>query len=615
MIKMNTRLFILSLSIFLSLMALSWMGDFAIDLQAEGLEGRRLKEFVGVAENIRLDVKRRLDDFMQTESQRDYTEYQYYNVPVNIPSNVPLEYQQLAKERSPLGDELDHGLAYGHFQIEPDGAITAPFYPGGPPTEISDDARRYLSNLKNNLPPLLRGVWAQAPPDEDISVTSELAAASSRQVAQEQADAKADAYMFEKVEQVDDISKKLTEQNRRAGNFKIESLDQQAQQAQVLNRSRANVDLNRYSNVAQANTSAQKEVGKQSSLEALQQRQVKPPETDRTGGLLDREQMTAVPSNEQVEVRVEPFLSMLIPVDEGQKSLFAGQVFLLRHVRIEDRHILQGFQLNTEKLMAMVTASAARAVSVYEGMKFDLSDRKDEQAAYTASLDFGFGNLVVNLAESNPDWIGAEIGKLRAWYFGVVAVVFLVVALGVTGLWRSAAAQLKLARQKDDFISAVSHELRTPLTSIRMYTEMLEKDWIKTDDKRGEYYRNMRQESERLSRLIENVLDFSRIQRQRKRYDFKLGDINQCVRSVVDMMRPYAAQHGFTLIDRFEKLEPTNFDNDAVMQIVINLLDNAVKYARNAEDKNIIIGTRRDGDHVVIEVEDHGPGLPPYQRQ
>jgi len=193
--------------------------------------------------------------------------------------------------------------------------------------------------------------------------------------------------------------------------------------------------------------------------------------------------------------------------------------------------------------------------------------------------------------------------------------VLVVVALGLTGLWRSARAQIKLAQNKDDFISAVSHELRTPLTSIRMYSEMLEKNWVKSEDKLAEYYMNMRQESERLSRLIENVLDFSRIQRGRKKYTFKVGDINKCIADVVEMMRPYAVQGGFTIKTELGRVGQSTFDSDAVTQIVVNLLDNAIKYAHDAEEKTITVKTRSDNRFVLIEIEDHGPGVPHRQRK
>jgi signal transduction histidine kinase len=148
-----------------------------------------------------------------------------------------------------------------------------------------------------------------------------------------------------------------------------------------------------------------------------------------------------------------------------------------------------------------------------------------------------------------------------------------------------------------------------------MYAEMLEKSWVKSQDKAAEYYRNMRQESERLSRLIENVLDFSRIQRGRKKYVFNVGDINNRVGAVVEMMKPYAAQRGFSVKTELGQIEPLAFDSDAVTQIVVNLLDNAIKYARNAEDRTITVRTGSDGRFVLIEVEDRGPGVPHRQRE
>jgi signal transduction histidine kinase len=239
----------------------------------------------------------------------------------------------------------------------------------------------------------------------------------------------------------------------------------------------------------------------------------------------------------------------------------------------------------------------------------------DEDVAWEAVLDFGFGNLVVYLKETVPELIVQQASQLRSWYFSIVVIVLVAVTLGLLSLWRFANAQLKLADKKDDFISAVSHELRTPLTSIRMYSEMLEKNWIKSEDKLAEYYKNMRQESERLSRLIENVLDFSRIQKGRKKFAFSVGNLNESIATVVGMMAPYAQQYGFTLQMELGELDQMTFDNDAVKQILVNLLDNAIKYARNAEDKTITVRTKTDTDFVMIEVEDHGPGVPHRQRK
>jgi signal transduction histidine kinase len=217
--------------------------------------------------------------------------------------------------------------------------------------------------------------------------------------------------------------------------------------------------------------------------------------------------------------------------------------------------------------------------------------------------------------ETDPAWIARQIRHIRLWYLSIVAVVVAAATGGLVSLWRNVREQVRLAQKKDDFISAVSHELRTPLTSIRMYSEMLDKDWVKSPEKQRQYYTNLRQESERLSRLIDNVLDFSRIQKGRKTYNFRVGRIDKCVDGVVEMMRPYAAQNGFKIILECNANAETSFDSDTVTQIVVNLLDNAVKYARDAEDKSIYVRTQSRDGFVLIEVEDRGPGIPHQQRK
>jgi len=321
--------------------------------------------------------------------------------------------------------------------------------------------------------------------------------------------------------------------------------------------------------------------------------------------------------SETVLVKVEPFVPIVVSNGDDEQSIFGGQVYLLRHVQIEDQHFRQGFMLNETKLIDEVRESAQRLMR--EGMYFELPQLNhkadDAESAYTAVFDFGFGDLILSLNEVDPGRIARQIGQLRNWYFSIVVVVLMAAALGLLSLWRYARAQIKLAEKKDDFISAVSHELRTPLTSIRMYSEMLEKNWVKSEDKLSEYYRSMRQESERLSRLIENVLDFSRIQKGRKTYTFSLGDLNECVLDVVEMIRPYATQNGFTVKTELEPELQMVFDKDSVKQIIVNLLDNAIKYACNATDRTVIVRTKKDTEYVLIEVEDHGPGVPRRQQK
>ncbi|MGD2095317.1 MAG: hypothetical protein PVH77_09955, partial [Phycisphaerales bacterium] len=117
-LKMYKRLIILSLIILSALFGLVWMGYRSIEIRAQGMEGSRIGEFAEVAEQIRQDVTHKLDEFVQTEQERPYTDYQYYYVPEDVTPT-----QRITLLRSPLGDSLDNDFAYGNFQIEPDGSI------------------------------------------------------------------------------------------------------------------------------------------------------------------------------------------------------------------------------------------------------------------------------------------------------------------------------------------------------------------------------------------------------------------------------------------------------------------------------------------------------------
>jgi len=601
---MYRRLIILSLVILAALCGLVWLGYHSIQIRAQGLEGARLGEFAAVAEQIRQDVTRKLDEFIQTEQERPYTDYQYYYVSESV---VPGQ-QQMPLLRSPLGSGLDNEFAYGNFQIEPDGTIVTPYYITGrsPATQESEPAREagvHIDNIKRNLLPVLKGsagVFKFPVAGSRLSYTDINQPADS---------------LYAGAKGKDTNLKQPTKGKLASSKeYRIESLQKESQKEQIITQRRSVVT----SNIAQS-----EELLRQQPLPDNTQSQT---EQQRTA-LLNR-QVTDVSDMQQslqqqeqadvVEIRIEPFVPLVVPGTDAQQFIFGGQVFLLRHVQIEDKHFLQGFQLNERKLIDQVEDSASHFMR--KGMCFELpqlkkQDKENEAVAYTAILHFGFGDLILNLKEIDPAWIGKEISHLRNWYFSIIGIVLLAVALGLAGLWRSARAQIKLAQKKDDFISAVSHELRTPLTSIRMYSEMLEKNWVKSEDKLTEYYQNMRQESERLSRLIENVLDFSRIQSGRKKYTFKAGDINKCIADVVEMMRPYAAQKGFSIKTELGQVGQMAFDGDAVTQIVVNLLDNAVKYARDAEDKTITVRTGSDERFILIEVEDHGPGVPHRQRK
>jgi len=629
---MYRRLIILSVIILTALCGLVWLGYHSIQIWAQGLQGTRLGEFAEVAEHIRKDVKRKLDDFILAEQNRPYTDYQYLYVPEDA-----LLRQQVQVVRSPLAGQLENSLAYGNFQIESDGTIRTPndgLQQAGAVVsdELRAEVKRYKQNIKQNLLPVLGAVMPGSPGLNLDEKFEALLKAQAKESARTQ--------LARNTKFQNESGKGKTVQSDRGKNLPIESLQNPDHRTQVLRQRRSIYEQNIYTNTApqatEPNTPAPLEARQRPANQPVSQSppiqttdnntpatpqplpQGQPPIQQSTPQSNRPARESQGPQNQTVQVRIEPFVPIVTGGADTEQSIFNGQVFLVRHVQIEDRHFLQGFKLNEKRLIEEVKESASRFMR--EGMSFELPQIKNKPAesrniAYSAILDFGFGNLILNLKEIDPARISNKINWLRNWYLGTITVVLLAVTLGLASLWRNARAQLKLAQKKDDFISAVSHELRTPLTSIRMYSEMLENNWVKSQDKRTEYYRNMRAESERLSRLIENVLDFSRIQRGRKKYTFRTGDINRCVAEVVETMRPYAKQNGFSIKMELGPLGQTAFDHDAVTQIMVNLLDNAIKYARLTRDKTITVRTRYDNQFILVEVEDHGPGIPLRQRK
>jgi signal transduction histidine kinase len=194
--------------------------------------------------------------------------------------------------------------------------------------------------------------------------------------------------------------------------------------------------------------------------------------------------------------------------------------------------------------------------------------------------------------------------------YGLAALLVLTGGVGLFAVHRMVTVAIGFAERRSNFVAAVTHELKTPLTAIRMYGEMLRDDLVPSDDKRREYYRTITAESERLSRLIDNVLEFSRLEKGTRTMRLTVGALGPVVEEVAELLHPHAERDGFTLRTEVEPdLPPVRFERDALLQVLVNLVDNALKYATRATLREIAIECRRHGDGVVLSVRDHGPGV------
>ena len=198
--------------------------------------------------------------------------------------------------------------------------------------------------------------------------------------------------------------------------------------------------------------------------------------------------------------------------------------------------------------------------------------------------------------------------------FLVLGVISLLLTGGIVMTHRNISREMALARLKSDFVSNVSHELRTPLSLIRLYAETLEMGRLKSSEKYQEYYSIIRKESERLTALINNILDFSRIEAGRKEYDFRQTDMRELVHNTLESYRYQIEQSGFAFEEKIaEDVPALNVDREAMARSLLNLVNNALKYSQ--DQKYIGVNLFRDNGSVKLEVVDHGIGIPQTEQQ
>jgi signal transduction histidine kinase len=213
--------------------------------------------------------------------------------------------------------------------------------------------------------------------------------------------------------------------------------------------------------------------------------------------------------------------------------------------------------------------------------------------------------LSIKYPGTTIDEIGAKFLK---YHYIVLAGLSLVMAGGIFLTYRNIFREMKLARLKSDFVANVSHELRTPLALIRLYAETLELGRLTNQEKYQEYFRIIREESERLSALINNILDFSRIEAGRKEYEFKETNLAELIRSTLDSYRFQIENNGFAFEEHIATdIPPVSVDREAIARSLLNLVNNALKYSK--DQKFIGVSLYRSNGSVKLEVQDRGIGI------
>ncbi len=236
--------------------------------------------------------------------------------------------------------------------------------------------------------------------------------------------------------------------------------------------------------------------------------------------------------------------------------------------------------------------------------------------------------LTVNVYLTSPDKLYQRQRARTFWFGALVAVSAAAALVGLLTAWRAFRQQRQLSELKSNFVSSVSHELRAPIASVRLMAENLAGDKIPEAQKQKEYFSFIVQECRRLSALIENVLDFSRIEQGRKQYEFEPTDVAALVRTTVKLMEPYAVEKGVILnLETSNIQHPTSniemeIDGRAIQQALVNLIANAVKHSPKGETVTVELQmqkaegeTQNSPDSFSLSVSDQGPGIPPEEQK
>jgi signal transduction histidine kinase/tetratricopeptide (TPR) repeat protein len=190
----------------------------------------------------------------------------------------------------------------------------------------------------------------------------------------------------------------------------------------------------------------------------------------------------------------------------------------------------------------------------------------------------------------------------------LLAIVLALMGLGAFLIVRDIGREAEITRQKSEFVHNISHELKTPLTLIRLFGETLQDKKNLGAEERQKAYNIITRESERLSYMINNVLDFSRIDMGRKEFNFRPGDLAQAVSETMDSYRPQLEEKGFSIEEDFDRgLPQMSFDREAVASVLVNLLSNAMKFS--ADRKEVTVRLYRKNDDAVLQVADRGIGI------
>lgn len=331
------------------------------------------------------------------------------------------------------------------------------------------------------------------------------------------------------------------------------------------------------------------------------------------------------------EAEIDPF---------QMEILDDGHLVFLRKVWLNQKRYIQGFLLQQNIFLKKLIEPVLQGRSTFKEINVKvlhqdkiIANFRGARAAPTSENSIHTGLLLHQTYPIPPldtfsliltvDELPSSAGRKVVTQL-VVALV-LVLCWGIFVIYQLSISHLDLAQQRSDFVSAITHELKTPLTSIRMYGEMLRSGWVPDEEKRKSYYDFIFYESERLSRLIQNVLQLANLNKKGVSIQLEVRKVQEVFEHLLKAVRPQAEYNGFSVIEVIDESEIdaeslVQVDLDILTQIFVNLVDNALKFSKDSKKKVLELHARVAQEKkslqnaLVFSVRDFGPGVDPQQQ-
>ncbi len=607
------------------------------------LKWETFHQYQSMADELSSRIDQRFLELVNTEESRPFTDYSFLNVAGEATANF--------FQRSPLSHypvESDIPGVIGYFQVDVNGQLMTPLLPQMTETggnygiaekefvervALQDQIRSILH--KNSL--LDNKAVAPAPVVAESAPSGQLDSVEENEVVSVNDD-KASSLQRKRLILAKEAKSKSPVQSQQA----FDNLNKSSSTVNVKQKT----DLGRVEDLSLTSRFKQEEVTQKLALKKKQAKII-PLKRLRTEKNVLPEAVSvyqdvqadlpteAVGEAQSLQgnykpLRISTFESEIDPFEFSR--LDEQHFMLFRKVWRNDQRYIQGILIRQQPFLENIINTAFRATALSQMSDLLVSHQGNVLQAFSARSSRGYLSSARELNKEllYQSRLSAPFSDMQLLFsvtqlpagagdqvlLWLAFILLVVLCAGFYLLYRLGVGQINLLNQQQDFVSAVSHELKTPLTSIRMYGEMLREGWA-SEEKKKTYYDFIFDESERLTRLINNVLLMAKLTRNRQQVELKQQSVSGLIDAVQSKVSTQISAAGFAVVmDCEEALEQLTvmLDADWFSQIMINLVDNALKFSAKADKKQIDISCRQlSSGSIQFKVRDYGPGVPEKQ--